>query len=90
MRILNSCIVEQVSNVNPGCPASQPHTCSARLLFDETFVQPDVSALVSYPILALSVFYSPVVTRCRIFCSYELFCLRVECCVLFRSPNLER
>jgi len=47
-----------------------------RLLFVETFEQPCVFAVVNYADVALNAFYSPVLTPCRIFCSYELFCLR--------------
>jgi len=54
MRIFNSCVVYQ--------PPSQPHTFSARLLFDETFAQP-VFAVVHCPFVALSVFYSTVFMR---------------------------
>jgi len=36
------------------------HTFSARLLFDETFAQPDVFAVVNCPAVALSVFCSTV------------------------------
>jgi len=47
----------------PSCyatgPLSQPHTFSARVLFDETFAQPDVIAVVDCPVVALSVFYLP-------------------------------
>jgi len=35
-------------------------TFSARLLFDKTFAQPDVLAVVKCPVIALSVFYSTV------------------------------
>jgi len=41
---------------------SQPHI-SARLLFDETFAQPDVFAVVNGPVVVLSVFYSTVLMR---------------------------
>ena len=40
---------------------------SVRLLFDETFAQASVFAVVDCADGALSVFYSPLLTRCRIF-----------------------
>ena len=49
--------------VNPGGPPSQPHTFSARLLFDETSAQPDVFAFMNCPVVALRVFYSTVSMR---------------------------
>jgi len=55
--------------------------------------QPFIFAVVNCSDVALSVFYSPVLTRCRIFlqlCSYRLLFHGVECCVLLRSSNLER
>jgi len=63
MRILNTCVVQQVSNCQPRCPPSQPHTFSARLLFDETFERPDVFAVLNCPVVVLSVFYSTVIMR---------------------------
>jgi len=42
------------------CPPSRPHTFSARVLFEETFAQPVVFAVVNCPVVALSVFYSTV------------------------------
>jgi len=39
---------------------------SDRLLFDETFAQPYIFAVVNSPDVALSVCYSLVLTRCRI------------------------
>jgi len=39
---------------------------SDRLLFDETFTQPCIFAVVNCADVALSVFYSPVLTRCLI------------------------
>jgi len=39
--------------------------------------------------VALSVFYSTERVA-GYFCSFELLCLSVECCVLLQSPNLER
>jgi len=47
MRILNSCVVYKFQAFNPGCPPSQPHTFSTRLLFNETFAQPDMLAIVN-------------------------------------------
>jgi len=47
MRILNSCVVYKFQTVKPGCPPSQPYTFSTRLLFDETFAQPDIFAVVN-------------------------------------------
>jgi len=44
-------------------PPSQPHTFAARLLFDETFVEPNVFAVVDCSAVALSVFYSIVFMR---------------------------
>ena len=67
MRILNSCVVSKFQTVKPGCPPSQPHTFSARLLFDETAVQPDVFAFMNCPAVALNVFYSTVSMRSFIF-----------------------
>jgi len=49
--------------VNPGCPPSQPHAFSARLLLDETFAQPDVFAVVNCPVIVLNVFYSAILMR---------------------------
>jgi len=74
------------------CLPSQLHTFSAQLLFDETFTQPHLFAVVNYPVIgfecgllncfnaqpydfavvsradvALSVFYSLILTRCQIF-----------------------
>ena len=81
--------------------SSLPHTFSARPLFDETFAQSDIFAVVNCPAVALGVFYSTVLTRSPMmcFCSCELsprsseyvllplFCLSVERCVLILSPN---
>jgi len=47
MRILNSCVVYKFQTVSPACPPSQPYTFSTRLLFDETFAQPDTFAVVN-------------------------------------------
>jgi len=47
-------LVQQVSNCQPW--VSQPHTFSARLLFDETVAQ-SFFIFVNRPIVALSVFY---------------------------------
>ena len=60
MRILNSCVVQQVSNCQAWCPPSQPHTFSAPLLFDETLAQLDGLAVVNSSSVTLSVFYSEV------------------------------
>ena len=59
------------------------------LLFDETFAQPCIFAVVNRPVVALSVFYFTVYAA-ECFCSNELLCVSVECCVLLRSPDLER
>jgi len=67
MRILNSCVVQQVQTFNPRCPPSQSHTFSAQLLFNETFAQSDVFAIVNCPVVTLSVFYSTVLMRGRMF-----------------------
>jgi len=40
---------------------------SDRLLFDETFTQPSIFSVLNCADVALTVFYSPVLTRCRIF-----------------------
>jgi len=40
---------------------------SDRLFFDETFAQPCIFAVVNCAEVALSLFYSPVLTRFRIF-----------------------
>jgi len=53
--------------VNPGCLSSQPHTFSAQLLFDETYVQPDISAIMNWPVVAFSVFYSTVLMHSLVF-----------------------
>jgi len=50
-----------------GCPLSQPLTFSARLLFDETFPQPDVFTVVNCPVVALSVLYSTVLMQSLVF-----------------------
>ena len=52
------------------CQLGVRHTCrihSDRLLFDETFTQPCVFTLVKCADVALNVFYSPILTRFRIF-----------------------
>jgi len=67
MRILNSSAFYKFQTVNPVCPPSQPDTFFARLLLDELFVQPCIFAIVNCADVALSVFYCPVLTRCRIF-----------------------
>jgi len=59
--------VFETATVNPGCPPSKPHIFFIRLLFDGTFEQPNVFALVKCVDIALMVFYSPVLTRCRIY-----------------------
>jgi len=54
--IFNSCVDYQVLNCKPGWrPPSQPHTFSDRLLFDETFAQPDVFAVVNCSVAASGV-----------------------------------
>jgi len=50
------------------------------ILFDETSAQPYIFAVADSANLEPSVFYFPVSTRCRIFCSYGLLCLSDECC----------
>jgi len=69
-----------------------PHRSVECFLLRSLNAKPYIFAVVNCSDVALSVFYSPVITRCRIayFCSYELLCLGVGCCVLLRSPNLER
>jgi len=57
MRILTSCVVYKFQAVKPGCPPSQPHTISARLLFEETFGQHCLFAVVNGADVALGVFY---------------------------------
>ena len=55
------------------------HPCriaSDRLRFDETFAQPCIFAVMNCADVALRAFYSPVLTRWQIFCSYEQLCLR--------------
>jgi len=69
MRILNSCVIckfqsFKLSTLGVRHPSRIP---SDRLLFDETFAQPCIFAVVNYADAALSVFYSLVLTRCRIF-----------------------
>ena len=66
-RILNSCVVYKFQTVKGRRPPSQPHTFSDRKLFDKTFAWPDVFAVVSCRVLALSVFYSTVLMRSLIF-----------------------
>jgi len=64
MRILNSCVLSKVQTVNPRCQPSQPNAYSARLLFDETFAQPDAFVVVNCPaVIVLSVFYSTILMR---------------------------
>jgi len=67
MRMLNSCVIYKFLTVNPGCPPFPPYTFSAQLLFDATFAQPCIFAVANFADVALSVFYSPVLTRCRLF-----------------------
>ena len=67
MRVLNSCAVQQVSNWKPWVFTIQAHTFSARLLFDETFAQPDVCTVANCSVTAFSVFCSSVVMRSLIF-----------------------
>jgi len=56
--------LSKFQTVNPRCPPSQPHAYSARLLFDETFAQPDVFAVVHCPaVIMLSVFLSTILMR---------------------------
>jgi len=67
MRILNSCVIYKFQTVNLGCPPFPPYTFSAQLLFDKMFAQPCIFAVVNFADVALSVFYSPVLTCCRLF-----------------------
>jgi len=66
MRILYTCVVYKfkLSTLGIRHPIRIP---SYRLVFDETFVQPCIFAVVKCADVGLSVFYSPVFTRCRIF-----------------------
>jgi len=66
MRILNSCVFTsfKLSTMGVRHPCRIP---SNQLLFDETFAQPCIFAVVICADAALSVFYSPVLTRCQIF-----------------------
>jgi len=66
MRILNSCVISsfELSTLGVRHPRRIP---SDQLLFDETFAQPCIFTVVNCTDTALSVFYSPVLTRCRIF-----------------------
>jgi len=78
-------------NVNSGCPPSQLHAFSAQLVFEETFEHPYIFAVVNCADAALSAFYIPVATRCRIVLQlWTALSYSVECCVLLRCPNLER
>jgi len=69
VRIPNSCVVQQVLNCQSwvSAIAAAPHTFSTRLLFNETFAQLDVFAVVNWPVVALSVFYFTVLMLCVIF-----------------------
>jgi len=65
----------QILNCQPWESPSPPHT------FRSTAVRRDIRAALFFAVVncaevALKVFYSPFLTRCRIFCSYELFCLK--------------
>ena len=71
------------------CLPLQPYTFSARVLY-ETLAKPHIFAVVNCADVALSVFYSPVLTTAGYFCSYELFCLSVESWFLLWSSYLER
>jgi len=53
----------QVSNCQPWVSS----ILDAYLLIDGTFAQPCIFAVVNCADVALSVFYSPILTRCRIF-----------------------
>jgi len=67
MRILISWVVYKFQTVNPGWPPSQP------LVFWSTAIRRDIRAALYFfncelcCRIALSVFYSPVLTRPRIF-----------------------
>jgi len=66
-----------------------PHTYYIRLLVsDKTLVQPHF-AVVNCSDTLMSVFYSHVLTRSLIFCSYELLCRSVDF-IFLRYLNLER
>jgi len=56
--------LSKFQTVNPRCPPSQPHAYSVRHLFNETFAQPDVFAVLNCPaVIVLSVFYSTNLMR---------------------------
>ena len=66
MRILNSCVIYKLQTVNPGFPPSPPHT------FWSTAIRRDIRAALYFAVVncadaAFSAFFSPVLTRCRIF-----------------------
>ena len=67
VRILNSCVVYKFQTVNPGCPTYPTRIPTDRLLFHKTFEQRCIFAVVNRADVALSVFYSLVLTRCTIF-----------------------
>jgi len=56
-----------------------------RLLYDETFVQLCILAVVNCADAAVSVFYSPVSTRCRIFLQLWTAVLGYRWCSLQRQ-----
>jgi len=54
--------------VHPRCASFLLHTFSAQLLlFQKTFMQPDVFVVVNCPVVVLSVFYSTALTHKLIF-----------------------
>jgi len=59
--------LSKFQTVNPRCPPSQPHALHARLLFDQTFAQPDVFAVVNCPVIVLNMFLSTISMRSRMF-----------------------
>jgi len=71
----HSWVVYKLQTINPGCPPSL-HFPFDQLVFDETFAQPCIFAVVNCADVEPCVFYSPVFTRWQIFCNYELLCLR--------------
>jgi len=66
MGILNFCVVVasfKLSTLGVRHPSRIP---SDRLLYDKIFAQPSIFAVVNCADVGLSVFYSPILTRCRI------------------------
>jgi len=90
MRILKSCVVQQVSNCHPWMSA-----IPAAYLLCSIAIRRDVRADLSFAALNcadLASFYSHLLTRCRIFLQllYKLLRCSVDCCVFLRSLNLKR